>query len=96
VPIRIEPADLRDHAAAIRNQVAQTTGDVNNMRSRLEALSGTFEGAAAVAFDARWTEWQTHSSGLLEALDSLASFLSGTADTMEELDNELARRANGA
>jgi WXG100 family type VII secretion target len=91
--ILARPDELIDHGRAIASQVAQTTGDFNAMKSRLDVLSTQFRGSAATAFEARWNEWHTHATGLIQALENLGKFLGDTAETVRQVDDELARRA---
>lgn len=93
--ILVTPAELRQHAQAVQAQAQQTKSEMDSMRSRLQQLSTEFRGQAATAFDNHWNEWHTHAAGLLEALDGLGRFLANTANTIEEVDQQIASGLNG-
>jgi len=93
--ILVTPGELKDHAAAIQQQVSATQDQFNTMRTRLDQLGSQFRGQAATAFEGRWDEWHTHATGLIEALEGLGSFLQQAAEVTEDLDTQLAKGLNG-
>ena len=93
--ILVTPAELHDHANAIKVQADHTTSDFNSMKTRLQQLSTQFRGQAATAFDAHWNDWHTHAAGLIQALEGLGRFLEQTANTIQDVDSQIARGLNG-
>lgn len=62
-------------------------------RARLTELGGSFKGQTATAFDAK--AWRTSAKQLLEALNGLAEFLDTTANTIEQVDADIANQLKG-
>jgi WXG100 family type VII secretion target len=92
--ILVSPEELRGHAASMRAQATDAQTNFTAMKGKLEALAGQFRGQAAVAFNQRFEEWHTNATGLIQALDGLGTFLTTTADTVEQVDDQLARNLN--
>jgi|GEM_PF-1949910 Uncharacterized protein conserved in bacteria len=93
--ILVTPQELRDHSGAIKVQAEHTTSDFNSMKSRLQQLSTQFRGQAATAFDTHWNDWHTHAAGLIQALEGLGQFLESSANTIEDVDRQIASGLNG-
>jgi WXG100 family type VII secretion target len=93
--ILITPSELTNHSSTIKAQATTATEQFNSMKARLEALSAAFKGNAALAFDERWVEWNEHATGLIDALDSLGTFLDRAAAGGQELDDDLTRALRG-
>lgn len=93
--ILVTPQELYEHNTFIQGQVNDTTAQFNAMKNKLEALSSQFRGKAAQSFDQHWNDWHTHATGLIEALEGLGNFLKSAAETIEDVDRQLADGLNG-
>jgi WXG100 family type VII secretion target len=74
---------MRAKKAVAEEQFTQT-------RSRLTELGSSFKGKTASAFDAKFEEWRTSATDLLTALDGLSQFLDNAANSIEQVDADIA------
>ncbi len=88
--ILLRAGDARAVAGDVTRAAAETTDQLTSLRGRLAALGDSFQGQSARAFEERYQEWAESARQLIEALDSLGSFLSGAATAIEETDAQLA------
>lgn len=90
--ILLKAEDARSAASDMRKAATEATDQFESLRGRLAPLSDSFRGQTAVAFDARYEEWRTSATQLIQALDSLGAFLDGAANAIEETDATLAQQ----
>ena len=64
--------------------------DINALKSRLSALSGSFTGETATRWQDKFDEVSTQGNELMEAIGAIGDFLKQAADTLEQTDQELA------
>jgi WXG100 family type VII secretion target len=90
--ILLRASDARAVGDAVKNAAAQTTDGFESLRGRLGDLADSFRGESALAFDDRYNEWATSARSLIEALDSLGSFLHNAAAAIQDTDSQLANQ----
>ena len=93
--ILLRAEDARGAASDMRNRATAAQDQFTATRTRLTELSDSFKGKTATAFDAKFEEWRTSASSLIEALNGLASFLDSAANTIEQTDESIASQLNG-
>lgn len=89
--ILVSPEELRSHGTDVTTRANAARDDFMSLKARLQALSGAFQGQAHDAFERHYEEWNTHATGLVDALDGLGKFLNTSADTIEQTDQQLAQ-----
>lgn len=94
--ISVSPGELRGEASYVKSQAADAQANFESLKARLQNLTTVFTGAAQQGFATRYDEWHRNAQGLTEALDSLGQFLSTAADTMEDVDHQLAQGISGS
>ena len=82
---RAAAGDMKKAAEAAQQQFTQT-------RSRLTQLGSSFKGQTATSFDAKFEEWRTGATQVVDALNGLSEFLTSAADTIEQTDAEIASK----
>ena len=93
--IKLRADEARGHAADVRSTKAEVFDQITAMRTRLDGLTDSFEGATKEAFVDKLDEVKAGVDELLNALDTLGAFLKGAADSIESLDNQLAGQLLG-
>jgi WXG100 family type VII secretion target len=93
--ILVSPDTLREHSTHVGTNAQQAQSDFTAMRARLSELSSAFQGQAAEMFTARFEEWNTSATSLIEALQALGQFLNQAAETVEQADAQLASGLGG-
>lgn len=93
--ILVSPEELRSHSSAVGTRAQQAESDFQSMKARLSELSSAFQGQAAESFNARFEEWHSSATGLIQALQALGQFLNQAAETVESVDAQLAQGLNG-
>lgn len=85
---RSAAGDMKSNAAAAQDQFTAT-------RTRLTQLASSFKGQTATNFDAKFEEWRKGATTMIDALNSLADFLTQAANTIEQTDADIAAKLNG-
>jgi len=93
--ILLKAEDARNAAADMRSRAATAEDQFNSTRARLTELAGSFKGQTATAFDAKFDEWHGSAKQLLEALSGLSQFLDTAANTIEQVDTDIANQLKG-
>ncbi|MDW3217069.1 MAG: WXG100 family type VII secretion target [Acidimicrobiales bacterium] len=93
--ILLKADEARNAATDVKNSAGNAQSDIDALRTRLGALSDSFRGQSAIAWEDRFTEWDTSAKQLLEALDALGQFLNSAADTIEQTDQSIADQLRG-
>ncbi len=88
--ILLRADDARGLGTKVTTAANNAQSDFRTLRSELGALADSFRGKSADAFDAKYTEWETSATALIDALDGLGMFLNGAADTIEDTDGQIA------
>lgn len=93
--IKLRADEARGHAQDVRDTKADAFDMITDLRTRLDGLIDSFEGATQEAFIDKLDEVKSGLDQLLEGLDGLGSFLRSAADTIEQLDSDLATQLRG-
>lgn len=88
--IKLRADEARDKAQDVRDSKADAFDILDALRTRMNSLTDSFTGRTQEAFIGKLDEWKTSSDQLLEALDGLGEFLKAAADTIEQVDTDLA------
>lgn len=88
--IKLRADDARDHAQDVKNSKDEAFDVLTGLRNRMDDLSASFTGRTQEAFMGKLDEWKVASDELLEALFGLGEFLKAAADTIEQVDTDLA------
>lgn len=88
--IKLRADEARTHAQDVRDTQSEAFDLITNLRTRLDGLIDSFEGRTQEAFIAKLDEVKTGLDQLLEGLDGLGAFLKTAADTIEQVDGDLA------
>ncbi len=88
--IKLRPDEARAHAQDVRDSKADAYEILNSLRTRMNNLTDDFTGKTQDAFITKLDECKTSLDDLLESLDGLGQFLGTAADTIEQLDTDLA------
>lgn len=89
--ISVTPEQLRGESRNVVSKATEARSEFQALRGRLQGLSSMFTGAAQDRFQERYTEWDGHAKGLVDALEGLGKFLETAANTLEETDQQLAQ-----
>jgi WXG100 family type VII secretion target len=93
--ILLRAEDARTAADDVTKAAGDAQSAIENLRSRLSQLEGSFRGQTATAFDNKYNEWHAGAKQMLEGLDGLGQFLRKAADTIEQADTDIASQLNG-
>ena len=92
--IKLRANEAREMAAHVRSEAIAATDQMNSLRSYLNNLSSSFTGQTATAFDGAFNDWKRGSDQMLQSLEGLGDFLQSAADTIEDVDTEIASKLN--
>lgn len=93
--IKLRADEARGHAEDVKRSKEEVFDVLAALRTRLDDLAASFTGRTHEAFMGRLDEWKSASDDLLEALYALGEFLRAAADTIEQVDTELAGQLAG-
>lgn len=93
--IKLRADDARAHARDVRDTKEAAYDTLQALRNRINGLTDSFTGRTQEAFIAKLDEWKVANDDLLTALDGLGEFLQAAADTIEQVDNDLAAQLAG-
>lgn len=94
--IRISPEEMRGEASKFSSTANDVQDSINNMDNYLTELQSQWEGAAAQAYEARWTgDLRPSFMQAKELIDEIAQALNTTADEMEQMDAAIAKGFQG-
>ena len=87
---KLRADEARDHAQDVKDSKEEAFDILTALRTRMDNLTDSFTGRTQEAFMGRLDEWKGASDELLEALYGLGEFLKAAADTIEQVDTDLA------
>lgn len=94
--IRMTPQELRDGSTTLKNQKEQCLEILSSMKSKVDEVTGNWEGAAQNAFVAQFEElYKNIGETLPQTVDGIASMLDRSADTIEQADAQIASALRG-
>ena len=90
--IRLTPEQMRQRAGEVRTQGETFQDVINRMQNIINELNTEWEGAASRAFDEQFTRLKPSFNDMRRLIDDIGSQLDATANSIEQLDNEIASR----
>jgi WXG100 family type VII secretion target len=93
--IKLRADEARDHAQDVKDSKEEAFDVLTGLRTRMDNLADSFTGRTHEAFMGKLDEWKSASDDLLEALFGLGEFLKSAADTIEQVDTDLAGQLGG-
>ena len=90
--ILLRAEDARGAANEMNKAAEAAEAQVTQTRARLTELASSFKGQTATSFDAKFEEWRSGATKLLQALRDLSHFLDTAATTIEKTDSEIASK----
>jgi WXG100 family type VII secretion target len=90
--ILLKADDARSAAGDMKKAAEAAESQFTATRGRLTELAGSFKGQTATNFDAKFEEWRTSATQLIQALQDLATFLDSAATTIEQTDADIASK----
>lgn len=88
--IKLRPEEARGHAQDVRDSKTDAFDILSGLRGRMNNLTDDFTGKTQQAFIDKLDECKTALDEMLESLDGLGQFLNTAANTIEQLDTDLA------
>ena len=79
---------LKDGHAAVQSTKEEIDGHLNRLRGELEAVAGSWQGAAATQFTSLMAQWNENAEKVNRALQDLAENLHATDLSMEHNEAE--------
>ena len=92
MPITVSPDRLRQSAATLRSGGASISTELRRLLGDVRELRATWDGRAALSFDAHYQRADQGFRQVEQALEAIAGLLSTTAAQYEHHDADLARR----
>jgi WXG100 family type VII secretion target len=75
------------------SRIVATEGDIKNqlasLKSLVDGLGGTWQGAASSAYNDLYTKWNASAAQLFESLDGIAKMLAQAAQAYEQTETQL-------
>ena len=95
--LNVSYQEMRGQAQALRRGESEITSQLNGLRSQIQNLvtSGFVTDAASGAFQNSYEQFNHGAQQTISALNDLAANLENIASTLEQTDEELARRMSG-
>jgi len=95
--IRITPEELRDGADFILQKLESITSEVNELKAKIDEVTGNWEGAAQSAFLNSFESdvYPILKDTMPQCIEGVAQQMKTSADTMEDTDSSLASSLGG-
>jgi WXG100 family type VII secretion target len=81
------------------NKIVSTEGDIKgqlaNLKSLVDGLGGTWQGAANASYTQLYAGWDTSAKNLFESLDGIAKMLAKAAQVYEQTEAQLQSGFSG-
>ena len=90
--IRLTPEQMRSRASEVRVQGETFQDVINRMQNIINELQTEWEGSASRAFDEQFTRLKPSFNDMRRLIDDIGSQLDATANSIEQLDNDIADR----
>ena len=87
--ITITPEELRDSASKFTTKSGEIREILSFLRSEVDSLEATWEGAAQSQFFASYSEMEQTLNQFPEVLDGIRQQLTTVAQTLEDTDEQL-------
>lgn len=95
--IRITPEELRNAASFLEQRLESINGEVGQLKSKIDEVSGDWEGAAQSSFIETFENdmYPILRDTLPQVIEGICSQLNGAADAIEQADEEVAKAFRG-
>lgn len=95
--IRITPQELRDASTYLNERLDAITTEAGKIKDKLDDIGEKWEGAARNQFFEIFQNdmWPVFDKNLPDLVTGICGQLNGTADAMEEADQEIAAKLKG-
>jgi len=90
--IRMTPEQMRTRAGEVRNQGEVFQEVINRMQGIINELQSEWEGQASRAFAEQFERLRPAFNDMRELVGDIAMQLDGTANAVEQLDQDIASR----
>lgn len=87
--ITITPEELRSSASTFSSKAEEITQILSDLRTEVDNLEATWDGAAQDQFFASYSEMETTLNQFPEVLEGISGQLTTVADTLEQTDEDL-------
>lgn len=92
--ILLRPEEANAEGQHVITTAADVEQIISNLQTRIQGLESSFKGQTQVAFQGKMEELAATERQVLEALSGLGTFLIGAAQTLTDVDQEIAARLN--
>lgn len=93
--IRLTPDDMRTRSGEYTRQSEAFQDVINTMQQLLNQLQTEWEGASSQAFEQRFESLKPSFQATKELIDEIAANLMSTANSLEQLDADIASKIGG-
>lgn len=95
--ITITPAELREGASFLEQKLEAINAEVAELKARIDEVTGNWEGAAKSSFLETFEGdmYPILKDTLPEVITGIATQMKGTADAIEQTDEEIAKALRG-
>ncbi len=95
--IRITPEELRNAAGFLEQRLESINGEVGQLKSKIDEVSGDWEGAAQSSFIETFENdmYPILRDTLPQVIEGICGQLTGAADAIEQADAEVAKAFKG-
>lgn len=95
--IRITPEELNLAADFLGKKLEAMTNEANELKAKIDDVTGNWEGAAQSAFVAGFNDdmWPILSKNLPELITGIQTQLKKTAEALERTDTEISEKLRG-
>jgi len=90
--IRITPDQMRSRAGEVRTQGETFQEVINRMQNIINELQTEWEGRASSAFAEQFDRLKPSFNDMRQLIDDLSSQLDATANSLEQLDQDIASK----
>ena len=88
--------DLSNASNTIKNKQGEISNTLGQLKSLVDNLGGTWQGAASGAYNQLYTNWNNSAKTLLESLDGIATMLGKAATAYEQTESQLKSGFSGS
>lgn len=90
--IRLTPEQMRQRAGEVRTQGETFQDVINKMQNIINELQTEWEGEASRQFDQQFETLKPSFNAMRQLIDDIGSQLDGTANALEQLDQDIASK----
>lgn len=94
--ISASPEQLRVEANNVVTQSTDMQTIIDQLTGRLGGLTDVFTGSAQAEFDNTYQSWSRSARDMMASLEGLGNFLTSAANSIEQLDADLAQGVRGS